>query len=139
MNKLIMHINGSFILTSIIFTYIIQPATKEDFTTPMDHLPLALAINGLDGLYGQTLLHSQHLPRFRDIISTITLLEITYLLGIEAFRVVCVLLNLQAIIHVPGTDKTGDVTLCHMSLHDFLTTQSCLGPHGVAQEQTLLQ
>jgi hypothetical protein len=42
----------------------------------MDCLPLALAINGLDGLYGQTLLRLQHLPRFRDIISTVTLLEI---------------------------------------------------------------
>jgi hypothetical protein len=36
-------------------------------------------------------------------------------------------LNLQAIIHVPGTDEAGKVTLCHTSLRDFLTTESRSG------------
>jgi hypothetical protein len=92
-------------------------------------------MNGLDGLYSQTLAHSQHHPHFSKIISTIALLkeplpivEISAILGIEAFEVVRVLLNLQAIIHVPGTDKGGKVMLCHTSLRDFLTTESRSGP-----------
>jgi hypothetical protein len=103
----------------------------------MERLPLTLGINGLDGLY-QMLAYSQHLPHFRKIISTIALLEealpiveISAILGVEAFEVVRVLLNLQAIIHVPGTDEEGKVTLCHTSLRDFLTTESRSGPFFV--------
>ncbi|KAJ2925365.1 hypothetical protein H1R20_g11668, partial [Candolleomyces eurysporus] len=134
MNKLIWHVKGSFVLASTIFKFIVQPATEEDPSTPMDRLPLALGMNGLDGLYAQTLARSQHLPHFRNIISTIALLfeplpivGIANLLGIESFEVIHVLLNLQAIVHVPGTDEQGEVTLCHTSLRDFLTTQSRSG------------
>ncbi|KAJ2934189.1 hypothetical protein H1R20_g2916, partial [Candolleomyces eurysporus] len=134
MNTLIRHINGSFVLASTIFKFIVQPATEEDPSTPMDRLPLALEMNGLDSLYAQTLARSQHLPHFHNIISTVALLreplpivEIAELLGIEAFKVVHVLLNLQAIFHVPGTDEQGEVTLCHTSLRDFLTTKSRSG------------
>jgi hypothetical protein len=116
------------------FKYIVQPPTKEDPATPMERLPLTLEMNGLDGLYSQTLAHSQHLPHFSKIISTIALVreplpivEISAILCIEAFEVVRVLLNLQAIIHVPGTDEEGKVTLCHTSLLDFLTTESRSG------------
>ncbi|RXW13902.1 hypothetical protein EST38_g11952 [Candolleomyces aberdarensis] len=130
MNKLIRHIRGSFILASTIFKFIVQPATEEDSSTPMGRLPLALEMNGLDSLYAQTLARSQHLPHFHNIISTVALLRyplpivrIADLLGIEAFEVVHVLLNLQAIFHVPGTDEQGNVTLCHTSLRDFLTTE----------------
>ncbi|RXW11485.1 hypothetical protein EST38_g14370 [Candolleomyces aberdarensis] len=115
--KLVSHIDGSFVLASTIFKYIVQPATVEDPLTPMDRLPLTLEVTGLDGLYAQTLARSQHLPHFRNIISTIALLkrplsivEIADLLGIQAFEVVGVLLNLQAIIHVPGTDEKGEAT-----------------------------
>jgi hypothetical protein len=132
--KLGKHINGSFVLASTMFKYIVQPPTEEDPTTPMERLPLTLEMNGLDGLYSKTLARSQHLPHFRTIISTIALLErplpiadISAILGIEAFEVVRVLLNLQAIIHVPGTDDEGSVTLCHTSLRDFLTTKSRSG------------
>ncbi|RXW15207.1 hypothetical protein EST38_g10650 [Candolleomyces aberdarensis] len=116
MNKLIEHIEGSFVLASTIFKFIVQPATEDDPSTPMDRLPLALEMNGLDGLYAQTLARSQHLPHFRNIISTLALLwrplpivGLARLLGIEAFEVVQVLLNLQAIVHVPGTDEQGEV------------------------------
>ncbi|KAJ2925402.1 hypothetical protein H1R20_g11671, partial [Candolleomyces eurysporus] len=133
MNKLVQHIKGSFVLASTIFKFIVQPATEEDPLTPMDRLPLA-EMNGLDSLYAQTLARSQHLPHFRNIIATVALLRrslpiigIAKLLGIEAFEVVHVLLNLQAIIHVPGTDEEGKVTLCHTSLRDFLTTESRSG------------
>jgi hypothetical protein len=136
--KLVQHINGSFVLASSMFKYITQPPTTEDPTTPMERLPLTLGLNGLDGLYSQTLTRSQHLPHFRIIISTLALLQellsivkISDILGIEAFEVVRVLLNLQAIIHVPGADEEGYVTLCHTSLHDFLTTESRSGPFFV--------
>jgi hypothetical protein len=134
MDTLIQHVKGSFLLASIIFQFIVQPAAEDDPSTPMDRLPLAIKMNGLDGLYAQTLARSQHLPCFRIIISTIALLEeplpivgIAALLGIEAFEVVHVLLNLQAIVHLPGTDEEGDVTLCHTSLRDFLTTEGRSG------------
>jgi hypothetical protein len=134
MNKLVDHISGSFVLASTIFKYIVQPSTEEDPFTPMERLPLTLEMNGLDGLYSQTLARSQRLPHFHNIISTIALLkralpiaEISAILGIRAFEVVRVLLNLQAIIHVPGTDEEGKVTLCHTSLRDFLTTESRSG------------
>ncbi|RXW14116.1 hypothetical protein EST38_g11741 [Candolleomyces aberdarensis] len=55
MDKLVKHINGSFVLASSIFKYIVQPATETDPTTPMDRLPLTLEMNGLDGLYAQAL------------------------------------------------------------------------------------
>ncbi|RXW24569.1 hypothetical protein EST38_g1301 [Candolleomyces aberdarensis] len=131
MRELTSHIGGSFILAATIFNFIFPPAIENDSdpSTPMDRLPLTLRMNGLDDLYTQALTRSQHLPHFRDIISTVALLlrplpivEIANLLGVEAFEVVRVLLNLRAIIHVPGRDREGDVTLCHASLRDFLTT-----------------
>ncbi|KAJ2920939.1 hypothetical protein H1R20_g16155, partial [Candolleomyces eurysporus] len=102
--------------------------------TPMDRLPLALKMNpGLDGLYAETLSRSKYLPYFSDIISTIALLGaplptsgIAELLGIHTYEVVNVLVNLQAIIRIPGTDDI-PVTLCHTSLRDFLTTQDRSG------------
>jgi hypothetical protein len=134
MDKLIDHIGGSFVLASTLYNFIVQPATEDDPTTPMDRLPLTLTMNSLDSLYSQTLARSQHLPHFRDIISTIVLLEeslpiigIADLLGIAAYKVVSVLLKLQAIIHVPRTDEEGKVTLCHTSLQNFLITESRSG------------
>ncbi|RXW11338.1 hypothetical protein EST38_g14517 [Candolleomyces aberdarensis] len=134
MDELTSHIGGSFVLAATIFNFIFQPATENDPSTPMDRLPLTLRMDGLDDLYTQTLTRSQHLPHFRDIISTVVLLfrplsivEIANLLGIEAFEVVRVLLNLQAIIHVPALDREGEVTLCHASLGEFLTTESRSG------------
>ncbi|RXW22726.1 hypothetical protein EST38_g3128 [Candolleomyces aberdarensis] len=128
------HIGESFVLASLIFKFIVHPAITNDPSTPMERLPRTLQMNGLDSLYIQTLSRSQHLPHFRNIISTIALLReplpiagISSLLGIEAFEVVRVLLNLQAIIHVPGTDQEGSVTLCHTSVRDFLTTEGRSG------------
>ncbi|RXW14223.1 hypothetical protein EST38_g11631 [Candolleomyces aberdarensis] len=133
--KLVKHIGGSFIFASAVFKFIMAVNTEaNDPRTPMDRLPLALEMNpGLDGLYAQTLARSKHLPRFSDIISTIALLSeplstsaVAELLGIQIYEVVNVLVNLQAIIQVPGTDDI-PVTLCHTSLRDFLTTQSRSG------------
>ncbi|KAJ2935724.1 hypothetical protein H1R20_g1370, partial [Candolleomyces eurysporus] len=138
MHALVKHVGGSFVLASTIFKFIVQSATPEDPLTPMERLPLTLSMNGLDGLYAQTLARSQHLPHFQNIISIIARLELSLpisaiadLLGIQAFEVVRVLLNLQAIIHVPGNDEKGEVTLCHTSLRDFLTIESRSGPFFV--------
>jgi hypothetical protein len=130
--KLVDHIGGSFIFASALFKYIVDPT--NDQSTPMERLPHTLNMNpGLDTLYVQTLSRSQHLPYFPDIISTLALLfeplpvvGIAELLGIRTFEVIRVLVNLQAIIHIPGTDEL-PVTLCHTSLRDFLTTESRSG------------
>ncbi|KAJ2912915.1 hypothetical protein MD484_g7507, partial [Candolleomyces efflorescens] len=134
--KLVKHIGGSFIFASTLFKYIMGLTASDGSgsaspTTPMDRLPLTLEMNpGLDELYAQTLARSEHLPHFLTITSTIALLQkplptsgIAELLGINTYEVVNVLVNLQAIIQVPGTDDI-PVTLCHTSLRDFLTTQS---------------
>ncbi|KAJ2928105.1 hypothetical protein H1R20_g8997, partial [Candolleomyces eurysporus] len=130
--QLVDHIGGSFIFASALFKYIMEPT--DDQSTPMDRLPHTLNMNpGLDTLYAKTLSRSQHLPYFFDVISTLALLfeplpivGIAELLGIKSFEVVRVLVNLQAIIHIPGTDDL-PITLCHTSLRDFLTTESRSG------------
>ncbi|KAJ2933099.1 hypothetical protein H1R20_g4002, partial [Candolleomyces eurysporus] len=130
--KLVDHIDGSFIFASALFKYIIDPT--NDQSTPMDRLPHTLNMNpGLDTLYAQALSRSQGLPHFSDILWTLARLQeplpivgVADLLGIESFEVVRVLVNLQAIIHIPGTDDL-PVTLCHTSLRDFLTTENRSG------------
>jgi hypothetical protein len=133
--KLVRHIGGSFIFASAVFKFIMgSNASRKDLTTPMDRLPLALKMNpGLDGLYAQTLERSENIPHFHNVISTIALLEeplptsgIAEVLGVRTYEVVNVLVDLQAIIQVPGTDEI-PVTLCHTSLRDFLTIQSRSG------------
>jgi tetratricopeptide (TPR) repeat protein len=130
--NLVEHIGGSFIFGSAVFKFIMGANTEADgAATPMDRLPLALKMNpGLDGLYAETLSRSKHLPHFLKVISTIALLQtplptsgIAEILGIHTYEVVNVLVNLQTIIQVPGTDDI-PVTLCHTSLRDFLTIQS---------------
>ncbi|KAJ2927627.1 hypothetical protein H1R20_g9462, partial [Candolleomyces eurysporus] len=129
---LVDHIGGSFIFASALFKYIVDPTDNQ--STPMDRLPHTLNMNpGLDTLYARTLSRSQDLPHSSNIISTLALLfeplpivGFAELLGIESFEVVRVLVNLQAIIHIPGTDDL-PVTMCHTSLRDFLTTESRSG------------
>ncbi|KAJ2928106.1 hypothetical protein H1R20_g9001, partial [Candolleomyces eurysporus] len=131
-DQLVDHIGGSFIFASALFKYIVDPTDEQ--STPMDRLPHTLNMNpGLDTLYAKTLSRSHHLPHFSDVISTLALtfeplpiIGIAELLGIECFEVVRVLVNLQAIIHIPGTDDL-PVTMCHTSLRDFLTTESRSG------------
>jgi hypothetical protein len=131
-DKLVDHINGSSVFASGLFKYIADPT--DNLSTPMERLPHALDMNpGLDTLYARTLSRSQHVPHFTDVISTFALLfeplpivEIAKILGIEAYEVVQVLVNLQAVIHIPGTDDL-PVTMCHTSLRDFLTTETRSG------------
>ncbi|KAJ2919115.1 hypothetical protein MD484_g1292, partial [Candolleomyces efflorescens] len=129
-DQLVDHIGGSFIFASALFKYIVDPS--DDQSTPMDRLPHTLNMNpGLDNLYSTTLSRSQHLPHFLQIISTLALMfeplpitNIAQLLEIEPYEVVRVLVNLQAIIHIPGTDDELPVTMCHTSLRDFLSTEN---------------
>ncbi|KAJ2919102.1 hypothetical protein MD484_g1299, partial [Candolleomyces efflorescens] len=134
---LVDHIGGSFIFASALFRYIIDPT--DNSSTPMDRLPHTLKMNpGLDTLYAKTLSRSQNLPYFSNVTSALTLIfeplpiiGIAELLGIDTFEVVRVLVNLQAIIHIPGTDDL-PVTMCHTSLRDFLTSQSRSGCYFVS-------
>ncbi|KAJ2913596.1 hypothetical protein MD484_g6809, partial [Candolleomyces efflorescens] len=129
---LVDHIDGSFIFASVLFKYIVDPTDTS--STPMERLPHTLNMNpGLDILYSSTLSRSQDIPHFHEVISTLALgfepfsiAGIAGLLGIETFEVVRVLVDLQAIIHIPGTDDL-PVTICHTSLRDFLTTESRSG------------
>jgi hypothetical protein len=133
LKTLVRHIGGSFIFASALFKYIVEPS--DDGLNPITRLPLTLDMNpGLDGLYAFTIARSQRLPHFSDVISTIALVfeslsiaAIAELLGIQTFEVLDVLVNLQAIIHIPGTDEL-PVTFCHTSFRDFLTTESRSGP-----------
>ncbi|RXW19565.1 hypothetical protein EST38_g6295 [Candolleomyces aberdarensis] len=160
--RLVDHIGGSFIFASTLFKFIFRGSgSLDDHLTPLDRFPLALDIDpGLDGLYSQSLARSEHLPYFTNIISTVALLTtplpisgIAELLDIQAAAVARVLVDLQAIIQVPGTDDA-PVTFYHTSLRDFLTTKSrserffvppsfhahllirCLSCHLRAQRQT---
>jgi hypothetical protein len=92
--------------------------------------PLPRFPQTLDAFYTHILAKSQDQPHFPDVVSTIVLHSeplpaagIGELLGIEAFKVVVVLVGLQSIIDIP---ETGDspVTLCHTSIYQFLTTES---------------
>ncbi|KAF5331927.1 hypothetical protein D9611_008936 [Ephemerocybe angulata] len=132
LQQLVKHTGCSFIFMATIAKFILDPS--NDGLNPMRRLPLALEINpGLDGLYGQTLQQGEHLPHFLYIIWTIALVErplsireLADLLGIQKFEVIEVLVKLHSILQVPGDDTT-NVTLCHSSLHDFITTQSRSG------------
>ncbi|KAJ2928234.1 hypothetical protein H1R20_g8863, partial [Candolleomyces eurysporus] len=133
--KLVDRIGGSFVFASTLFKLIFQqPTSPDDHSTPLSRLPLALNIEpGLDGLYSQTLARSEHLPHFPEIISTLALLAkplpisgVAELLDIQASAVAHVLLDLQAIVQVPGTDDA-PITFYHTSLRDFLTTESRSG------------
>jgi hypothetical protein len=136
-DQLVNYIGGSYFFASALFKYIIDPTNKE--STPMDRLPHTLSMNpDLDTLYANTLSRSQHLPYFNEIVSTLALLYkplptvgLAELIGIESFEVVRVLVNLQAIIHIPDTDDL-PVTMCHESLRDFLTTGTRSGAYFVS-------
>ncbi|KAJ2928236.1 hypothetical protein H1R20_g8857, partial [Candolleomyces eurysporus] len=130
--KLVDYIGGSFIFASTLFKFIFESSTSDvDHSTPLDRFPLALNIDpGLDGLYTQTLARSECLPHFTEIISSLALLArplpisgIAELLDIQASAVAHVLVDLQAIVQVPGTDDA-PVNFYHTSLRDFLTTES---------------
>ncbi|TEB34245.1 hypothetical protein FA13DRAFT_76215 [Coprinellus micaceus] len=107
----------------------------KDGLTPMDRLPLVLGTSpDFDGLYRTILEPWTRLPHFRSILSTIALArvplsvsQIAEVLGLSTFDIVNALVNLHAIVQVPGDDHS-PVTLWHTSLRDFLTLEARSGP-----------
>ena len=100
----------------------------------MDRLPLVLGTSpDFDGLYKTILTPWKTIPHFHDILSTIALVQeslsisqIADLLELRTLDVVNVLVNLHAIMQVPGDDHS-PVTLWHTSLRDFLTSEERAG------------
>ncbi|KAJ2922395.1 hypothetical protein H1R20_g14699, partial [Candolleomyces eurysporus] len=130
-DQLVDYCDGSFIFGMTLFKFILGGSGDDDPRTPMERLPLALKINpGLDGVYTQVLSRSQHFRHFHLIISTVALAQeplsiagLAALLQISTYDIIRVLVNLQAVLQVPGRDDI-PVTLFHTSLRDFLMDQS---------------
>ncbi|TEB28183.1 hypothetical protein FA13DRAFT_1666428 [Coprinellus micaceus] len=127
--ELIEHADGSFIFIRTLLNYILGLSTsRDDGLTPMDRFTHALGMHpGLDGLYSETLQRAQHIPHFMVVVFTIALLysplsisDVSRLLNLPTYRVVTVLIPLQAIVRIPGTDEGDPVTLFHTSLRDFV-------------------
>ncbi|KAJ3541721.1 hypothetical protein NMY22_g3783 [Coprinellus aureogranulatus] len=135
--QLVKHIGGSFIFMTTVLKHLFDSNLKDGLT-PMQRLPLVLTMQpDFDSLYKSILEPCQHLPYFHNILCTIVLVqrpvsisEIAGLLELTTTNVVNVLVNLHAIMQVPGDDRTS-VTLWHTSLRDFLTTLDRAGPFFV--------
>ncbi|KAJ3518620.1 hypothetical protein NMY22_g13584 [Coprinellus aureogranulatus] len=133
--KLLKHIGGSFIFMTTIVRYLFDP-DRKDGLTPMRRLPIILKTNlaDFDSLYRSILEKARHLAHFQEIISTVALAlrplsvsQIATLLGLQTVDIVNVLLHLNAIINIPGDDRT-PITLWHTSLRDFLLSENRAGP-----------
>lgn len=132
--KLVKHIGGSFIFLTTIIRLLFDQNIYRGLT-PMERLPLVLSMQpDFDGLYRAILEPQRGLPHFQDILSTIALAQeplsiaqIADLLGIMAAKVANVLINLHAIMQIPGDDRT-QVTLWHTSLRDYLCSKDRSGP-----------
>ncbi|KAF6756566.1 hypothetical protein DFP72DRAFT_1115335 [Ephemerocybe angulata] len=126
LQRLVNHAGGLFTFMSTILKFILDNSNPMG-PNPMARLPHALTIDpGLDGLYTETLAHAEHLPHFREVTSTIGLLQeplsindLAELIVLPRHEVVQVLVPLQSIIHVPGDNYTL-VTLCHSSFYTYL-------------------
>lgn len=132
--ELVEHIGGSFIFMTTIIRRLFD-RNSQDGLTPMQRLPIVLSMSpDFDGLYKEILEPWQHLAHFDNVISTIALAfqplsvaELADILNIRTFNVVNVLINLHAIMQIPGDDHT-PVTLWHTSLRDYLCTRDRSGP-----------
>ncbi|TEB26519.1 hypothetical protein FA13DRAFT_1590758, partial [Coprinellus micaceus] len=132
--RLVEHIGGSYIFMTTIIKLLFAPSIKDGLT-PMDRLPKILEMKpNFDDLYREVLEPCMHFPFFFEILATIALAfeplsiaQIADLLDIKTFKVTNVLINLHAIMQVPGDDWS-PVTLWHTSLRDFLTSEGRGGP-----------
>ncbi|TEB25607.1 hypothetical protein FA13DRAFT_1148620 [Coprinellus micaceus] len=132
--RLVKHIGGSYIFMTTIIKLLFAPSIKDGLT-PMDRLPKILEMKpNFDDLYREILEPCMHFPFFFEILATIALAfeplsiaQIADLLDIKTFKVTNVLINLHAIMQVPGDDRS-PVTLWHTSLRDFLTSEGRSGP-----------
>ncbi|KAF6752674.1 hypothetical protein DFP72DRAFT_1133079 [Ephemerocybe angulata] len=109
LQQLVKHTGCSFIFMSTIAKFILEPS--DDGLTPIHRLPMALNIIDI---------------RASMDSEPVSIIELADLLSIQTFEVVHVLVNLHAILQVPGDNHT-PVTLCHSSLLDFLTDQKRSG------------
>ncbi|TEB25632.1 hypothetical protein FA13DRAFT_1149808 [Coprinellus micaceus] len=138
--KLVKHIGGSYIFMTTIIKLLFAPSTKDGLT-PMERLPQILEMKpDFDDLYREILEPCSHFPFFSEILTTIALAfeplsiaQIAELLDIGNFKVTNVLINLHAIMQVPGNDRS-PVTLWHTSLRDFLCTEGRSGPFFASPE-----
>ncbi|KAJ3515146.1 hypothetical protein NMY22_g14525 [Coprinellus aureogranulatus] len=136
--RLVGHIGGSFIFMTTIVKLLFDPKLM-DGRTPMERLPLVLSTKpDFDDLYRSILEPSKNLPHFGAVVGAIVLVrealsiaQIAELLALKAANVANVLINLHAIMHIPGDDRT-PVTLLHTSLRDFLTSEDRSGPFFVS-------
>ncbi|TEB32832.1 hypothetical protein FA13DRAFT_1813182 [Coprinellus micaceus] len=134
LDALVGYCDGSFIFGSTIARFILRGSGDDDPRSPMERLSLALRINpGIDSVYRDILSRARNLPHFLTVISTVACLQtplsisaIAALLGLSTYDIVRVLVNLQAILQVPGRDDK-PVTLFHTSLRDFLTDEARSG------------
>jgi tetratricopeptide (TPR) repeat protein len=109
--------------------------SRNDQSIRMTRPSKALNIDpGLDTFYSTALARSEHRLYIREVISTLALIqgalpirEIVDLLGLPTHSVENILVELQAIIRLPDTDRR-PVTFCHPSFCSFLTTESRSGP-----------
>jgi hypothetical protein len=132
--SLVKHIGGSYIFMVTILKLLFAPSTTDGLT-PMERLPKILQTRpNFDQLYKDILVPCIHFPSFLDIVSTIALAlqpisiaQIAALLGIRNHNVTNVLVQLHAILQVPGDDHT-PVTVWHTSLRDFLCSFERSGP-----------
>ncbi|TEB05159.1 hypothetical protein FA13DRAFT_1264061 [Coprinellus micaceus] len=138
--KLVRHIGGSYIFMTTIVKLLFAPS-KQDGLTPMERLPKVLEMKpDFDDLYIEILKPCAHFPFFSEIITTIALAfeplsitQIAELLDIKTFKVTNVLINLHAIMQIPGDDRS-PVTLWHTSLRNFLCTEGRSGPFFASPE-----
>ncbi|TEB25315.1 hypothetical protein FA13DRAFT_1777469, partial [Coprinellus micaceus] len=114
-HRLVEHIGRSYIFMTTIIKLLFAPSTKDGLT-PIERLPHILELKpNFDDLY-------------REILGApLSIVQIAELLDIGTFKVTNVLINLHAIMQVPGDDWS-PVTLWHTSLHDFLTSERRGGP-----------
>lgn len=132
--RLVRHIGGSFIFMSTIVKRLFDRSSKDGLT-PIERLPLVLSMNpDFDDLYKEILTPCQHIPHFYPVINVIALTlrpvsvaELADIIDIKTYEVANVLINMHAIIQVPGDDRM-PVTLWHTSLRDYLTSEDRSGP-----------
>jgi len=131
LNDLVSRSNKSFLLASMILSNIRGLAGKRNGATPMERLKQALALGqSLHSVYADTFRCSEKIPHSSDILTTIalsprplTIAAIARILGLQSFQVVQVLVDLQAVIHLPEGEYRGLVTVLHSSVLEFLNSE----------------
>ncbi|TEB32874.1 hypothetical protein FA13DRAFT_1576534, partial [Coprinellus micaceus] len=134
MDQPVDYCDRSFIFGSTLARFILHGIGDRDLQTPMERLPLALKVNpGIDGVYQEVLSCTHYLPHFHIIISTIACIfaplsisATAALLGLSTYKIICVVVGMQAILHIPGQDDE-PMTAFHSSFRDFLLDENRSG------------